>query len=243
MEHAAKIIEFSKAMEKYNKYFFYNKSGILVSIVIVVLQAITLINLFQSFYMVRVLDLMLVFISAYIVTDFISGLVHMYMDNNTNYTSPVGPLIAAFHLHHKTPQYKDRNPVKVYFYESGTKVWLAVYLVVLLCCQINMNLPFGINFFLVAFGILSSFAEVSHYWCHNSKKDQIIINTLQKYRILLAKQHHAYHHHSDNMNYAFLNGITNPIVNKIANCLYEGYKNNSDRHVMAYRGKQTSNRV
>ena len=55
-------------------------------------------------------------------------------------------------------------------------------------------------------------------------------------------EHHKHHHLSDNINYAFLNGITDPILNKIALYLYNGYKNNADLHVLAYRGLQTSNR-
>jgi hypothetical protein len=177
---------------------------------------------------------MIAFIGAYIVTDFVNGLVHMYMDNNTNYTSWVGPFVSAFHLHHSKPIYAKRHPIKVYFYESGTKFWLLAYLLVLAIFQKKLCLYYGLEFGLVCFGILSSVAEVSHYWCHNATRKNKIIRILQKYRILLSKQHHAAHHMSDNTHYAFLNGITDPLLNVISKHCYDGYKNHSDKHTAAY---------
>lgn len=239
---AIKIDEFDQAMKRYEKYAFYNKAGLLISTLVVSLQAVTFFKLIISYHPIPILYLILAFISATILTDLVSGLVHMVMDNNTNYKSLFGPFVASFHLHHKKPLYKNQNPWKVYYDESGTKFWLVIYLLVVFYFQFNTKLPFFINFFLVTFGILSSIAELSHYWCHNSREDQFIISALQKYRLLLSKTHHAHHHRSDNINYAFLNGITNPIINKMASYLYEGYKNNSDKHVLAYSGIQTSNR-
>ena len=67
-------------------------------------------------------------VSAFFLADLINGLVHMYMDNNDNYDSLPGPLIAAFHLHHRTPLYKKNPLLLVYFNESGSKIWLAVFL-------------------------------------------------------------------------------------------------------------------
>ena len=57
-------------------------------------------------------------------------------------------------------------------------------------------------------------------------------------RILLSKKHHMKHHLKDNTNYAFLNGMTDFSINIIAKHLYNGYKNNSDLHVLAYNNKE-----
>ena len=45
----------------------------------------------------------LAFLTAYLLTDLINGLVHMYMDNNDRHDSLAGPLFANFYLHHKIP--------------------------------------------------------------------------------------------------------------------------------------------
>jgi hypothetical protein len=171
---------------------------------------------------------------AYIATDFINGLVHMIVDNTNHFTSAVGPFIAAFHLHHYKLKYKEAHAFKIYFYESGHKFWLVVYLLLLIFAQKVLPLSPHVNLGLVLLGIFSSIAEVSHYWCHKQKGNHRMITVLQKYNLLLSFQHHRLHHTHDNINYAFLNGMTDPLLNIIARCCYKGYKNHSDKYVQAY---------
>ncbi len=233
--------EFKIAMDSYNNNYFYNKFGIIIASIIIGMQLISVCNLLQNINeninVVGAIGVSVVLIFAYILADFISGIVHMYMDNNTNYKSIIGPFIAAFHLHHKQPKYKNRNPLVVYFIESGSKFWLAGYLVILVYLQYKIELFYYLNLLLVAIGGFSSFAEVSHYWCHNADKNNRIINKLQRAKILLPRSHHKNHHIKDNTHYAFLNGITDSFVNIIAKCFYSGYKNNSDLHVLAYKAQ------
>lgn len=231
---ALKIIHFKKAMQHYENKAVYTLLERLNSIVVITLQLITFLNLFTAYDKTHPSLLLFSFLLAYLATDFINGLVHMYMDNNTHYTSWIGPLISVFHLHHAKLQYKNRHPLQIYYYESGTKFWLSGYLIVLLLLQHHGNLYYAVNFGMVCIGILSSVAELSHYWCHNSTSKNSVINWLQKYRILLSKKHHFVHHRNDNKQYAFLNGLTDPLLNKIANYFYAGYKNNADKHVQAY---------
>ena len=240
--HEVKINEFQTAMDRYHNRIFYQKIGLFVSLLVVSLQITTAIQFYQLYPLIHPVKLILPFILAYLLADFISGLAHLYMDNNTHYKSVLGPLIAAFHLHHLTPRYTDRHPCKIYFYESGTKYWLVLYLGLLVWIQHRVELPIELNFCLVSFGILSSIAEVSHYCCHSSHNKHRLIQLLQKYRILLCKRHHLVHHITDNKNYAFLNGLTNPLINWIAKHWYEGYKSHADLHAKAYTGTQTKNR-
>ena len=237
-----KVAEFQFAMHRYNNNIFYKKISIVASIIIISLQIISAKQFYQFCHLINPMSLIFPFICAYILTDFINGLIHMYMDNNTQYCSIVGPFIAAFHLHHLSPKYTDKHPLKIYFYESGTKFWLVIYLSLLVLIQQSLTLSNGINFCLVCIGILSSLAEVSHFWCHRSKNRNICITFLQKNGILLSKKHHLIHHYSDNKNYAFLNGISDPLINLISHYFYTGYKNNSDQHAKAYTGLQTDNR-
>lgn len=237
-----KIREFQMAMERYNKRFFYHKASWIISILVLCLQATSLLGILQLWQEAHYLSVTVAFIVAYIVTDFINGMVHLYMDNNTHYNSIVGPFIAAFHLHHIKPRYKKKHPLIIYFHESGTKFWLVIYLIIVVLIQHYVALSFAIQFGLTCIGILSSFAEVSHYWCH-TRGDNSLINILQKYGVLLSEKNHLIHHISDNQNYAFLNGISNPLINKIACYWYDGYKNHADQHAQFYSGKQTNNRL
>lgn len=222
------------AMQRYNHTKIYTCLERMNSILVLFLQATTLFNLIHQYDGTNFILLLVSFILAYILTDFINGLVHMYMDNNTHYTSIIGPFISSFHLHHSRLRYHYRSALKVYVYESGTKFWLLAYLTGLGVAQISLLMAFPLNLCLVSIGILSSMAEVSHYWCHNTTRKNKIINKLQKYRILLSKQHHAAHHRKDNTHYAFLNGMTDPLLNKISHYYYVGYKNHADRHTLAY---------
>lgn len=239
-----KIQEFNAAMDRYHQNSYYSKFGLFVATLVIIFQFLSVINLYSVALIAKIdpLYLFLSFFIAYFITDFINGIIHLLMDNNTHYKSIIGPLIAAFHMHHKQPLYKNRHPIKIYFYESGAKVWLPIYLLMLLCAQIKLNMPFYLHFILVTFGILSSVAEVSHYWCHNSYSASKLVKILQKYNILLSPKHHKHHHMQDNMHYAFLNGMTDPLINLIAQWFFKGYKNNADLHAKAHI-LQTSNRA
>lgn len=229
-----KITQFYRAMELYNNNPFYGKFERVISILVVFLQSVTLLNLVHHIHGANLVICISMFLLGYLITDFINGLVHMFMDNNTAYSSIAGPFIAAFHLHHAHPRYNNKHPLKIYFYESGTKFWLPVFLVSVVWLQNYVTLYYGINICLVSIGILSSIAELSHYWCHNATSKNKIVQTLQKYRLLLLKQHHLNHHRYDNTHYAFLNGMTDPAINLIARYCYQGYKNHADKHTEAY---------
>lgn len=236
-----KIAQFSTAIELYKNNPWYSRFELLVSCSIVFFQMLSLYYLIHAYDGNSTFLIIGAFILSYLITDFINGIIHMYMDNNTQYSSIAGPFIAAFHLHHAKPKYTHQHPLKVYFFESGTKFWLLGYLFVLLCLQHTVSLPYGLNCCLIFTGILSSVAEVSHYWSHNASKDNKVIYMLQKYHLLLSKKHHINHHRFDNTHYAFLNGITDPLINIISRYYYDGYKDNADNHIAAYLKSNQNN--
>jgi hypothetical protein len=162
------------------------------------------------------------------------------MDNNENYESIAGPLIANFHLHHKTPKYRDNNLFIVYFNETGSKIWLVFYLTVLAVLFHVPDINPVLLYMLTYIGILSSIAEVSHYLCHNS--NSAVVKFLIRIKLLLSKKEHARHHVKDNVSYTFLNGLTNPLVDYIAKMFFAGYKNKTDLHYARYSGSGTPRR-
>jgi hypothetical protein len=222
--------QFNSAMELYESKKSYKLLGRFVSITNISLQI---------YILSRVLTLAIGFwwqilsvIAAYLITDFINGLVHLYMDANDNYESLAGPLIANFHLHHRTSRYQDNNLLVVYFNETGSKIWLIFHLVAV---AILFHLPNSnpvLLYTLTYIGILSSIAEVSHYLCHNSNSAVVIF--LMRIKLLLPKREHARHHLEDNVSYTFLNSITNPLLDFIAKMFSAGYKNKTDLHYAKY---------
>ena len=225
-------------MERYTSKSRYRYLGLSVSFTNITLQCCLL-------YRVWSLSIgggrqLLALLAAYILADFINGCVHMYMDNNDHYDSPVGPLIANFHLHHKIPQYRKNNLLVVYFMESGSKLWLVVYLLLVAFLQQVVQVDPTVIFTLVYIGIFSSIAEVSHYLCHTSTSS--VAGFLASCGLLLSKRHHARHHLQDNAHYAFLNGFTDPLLNLVAGVCYKGYKQNSDLHYAGYVAVDTGTR-
>jgi sterol desaturase/sphingolipid hydroxylase (fatty acid hydroxylase superfamily) len=216
-------------MERFNSKRIYGLFGQLVSLSNVFLQIVLLYRVWP--HAIGIPWQVFSILVAYVLTDFLNGLVHMFMDNNDRYDSVPGPLIANFHMHHKIPQYKRNNLLIVYFNETGSKVWLVGYLLaVLLLLEVGLD-PVAL-YVLVYIGILSSVAEVSHYLCHSSTaKTSIFLGNIG---ILLSKRHHAKHHLEDNTSYAFLNGFTDPLLNHIAARLYKGYKQTTDLHYRQY---------
>lgn len=230
--------QFNAAMELYNTKRRYKLLGTLISVINISLQIYLLCLLpgittgagWQIFSVV----------SAFVLADLVNGLVHMIMDNNDRYDSVAGPLIAQFHLHHRTPMYRKHPLPVVYFNETGSKIWLTVYLAAIaLALAISAPNPVLVHI-LVYLGILSSVAEVSHYLCHSSTSGTAMF--LGRIGVLLAKPHHAKHHLHDNNNYAFLNGCSDPLINLIAGKCYQGYKKTTDRHFALYAGAESENR-
>jgi len=234
-----KVQEYENAMGTYHRSFFFRNIGLLVAVVVVSLQAVSLVNVPWSWEMLSA-QYLACFIVAYLATDFINGFVHMWMDNNNDYDSAIGPLVAVFHLHHKAPAYRSHHPLAIYFFESGSKNWLVVYLGLVILAQQAFSLPASLSFILASVGVLSSVAELSHYWCHNSSHP--IIRGLQRVGILLSPEHHEVHHSRDNTHYAFLNGATDPLLNFIAKRMFDGYRERADLHAAAYAGDMNANR-
>jgi len=235
---SAKQEQFNAAMALYTGKERYHVLGLTVSVLNVFLQFYLLYLVWP--HSIGVVRQIVALVAAYILTDFINGLVHMYMDNNDRYESLDGPLVANFHLHHKTPQYRKRNLLVVYFMESGSKVWLVPYLLLVLLTQSMFAVDPMILYILVYIGILSCVAEVSHYLCHTSTAATACF--LGDCGLLLSKRHHARHHLQDNNGYAFLNGCSDPLLNLIAAKVCKGYKQRSDLHFALYDGVDSESR-
>jgi len=226
-----KQIQFVAAMQRYEggwAYLFFNKVvawlNISLQIFLVILAVRLKIGFGWHIFAVVV---------AFVLADLVSGLVHLYMDHNDHYASVVGPFIAAFHLHHDTPRYTDRSIIHVYVDESGSKQWLVVFLIVFSFLFLFTATPPLLLCIGAYFAVFSSLSELSHYLCHNSSAKSVRL--LQLLWILLPKKHHMQHHRVDNVNYAFLNGMSDPLINWIARNFYSGYRSGTELHTALYQ--------
>jgi sterol desaturase/sphingolipid hydroxylase (fatty acid hydroxylase superfamily) len=222
--------QFADAMVAYNKTRRYQVFSMGVAVINILLQTWLLIQLFPLLGSLSLIQGLLALGLILYLTDLINGFVHMLMDNYGGYTGLAGPLVANFHLHHKTPVYKKRPLLVVYFLETGSKIWLVAYLGIIIGLFSTLS-PLMATI-LVGIGIFSSIAEVSHYLCHTSRS--ALVSLLMKSGLLMSKKHHAKHHTKDNMNYAFLNGWSDPLLNRMAASLFSGYKKGTDQHFAAY---------
>lgn len=228
-----KQLQYAAAMQQYETHWIYPRINQFVSWSNVSLQLLLVIALYT-------IPLswgwhVLAAVIAFVLADFVNGLVHLYMEHNDHYDSIVGPFIAAFHLHHDIPRYRDRPLWRIYIEESGSKIWLVVYSLVWLLFIMFAPLPPLLLVVGVYFAVFSSVAEVSHYLCHNS--DARWVRRLQSIWLLLPKKHHMRHHRFDNINYAFLNGMTDPLINWIARHCFSGYQATTDQHTVLYQQK------
>lgn len=222
--------QFNQAMEKYNSSRLYTGFGSFIATTSVSLQILLLYGLFTQPPSLG--KHILAFFLAYLLTDLLNGLIHMIMDHHDRYTAFYGPLTAQFHLHHQVPKYTWRPLPVIYFLETGAKVWLPPYLLLVWWLMSMTTVPPMLLATLVYIGVLSSVAEVSHYLCHSSESK--VVKMLAKMGILLSRKHHMLHHAKDNTNYAFLNGWSDPLINWIACRMYPGYKQTTDLHFAAY---------
>lgn len=236
---AEKQQQFNAAMGKYERIMVYPWVGHIVSFVNTSLQILLTVLALQK--SIGALNQFISFVVAFILADFVNGMVHMYMDNNDNYQSLAGPLIASFHLHHRTPKYTQKPIIEVYWHESGSKIWLALFVVAAVMLVYKRSVNDTTAYFFMYFAILSSVAEVSHYLCHIPAKSKIA-GMLVKLRILMSPKYHLRHHMQDNSSYTFLNCVTDPVVDFIAKIMYKGYKNTTDLHYEYYVGMDTKNR-
>ena len=230
--------EFTKAMHLYHDKKRYKYLQKFISILVISSQVFLFVQM--SGFSLSVWWHIGLFLLAYFITDLVNGLGHMYMDNSDNYNSLIGPYIAAFHLHHRTPQYAKQSIFALYYNEAGTKLWLLLfYPFSIVFVLFSSNEYFGV--LLIYIGFLSCFAELSHYLCHNSRNKYIRI--LQDLGILLSIKKHQRHHKENNRQYAFLNGMSDFIIDFISAKLYTGYQVTTDLHYSEYQYKESQNRL
>lgn len=153
--------------------------------------------------------------SALLIADFLSGMLHWTLDSyGSENTFLLGPLIENFRYHHENEQFilkrnfAEKNWDSMLFCAS---ILLFMYVTKMFSAERNTLFCLLQLYVLLFSGITN---EV-HCAAHRTKNN-LIIDKLQYYNILISKEKHGYHHENDQTTtYCILTGWNNWWMEKI----------------------------
>ena len=188
--------------------------GILFWLYFALFNIINLPFMYFLFVNNTIIENIIIFLGSIIISDFLSGLVHIYLDNSKiTYSGKLNDFFKiGFQVHHLYPLYqwtthKHFQP----HYEANTVFFLTIILSI-----INI---FTYNSLIICYILyLTILLQINHYWSHAiivKKKVPVIVNFLQEYGILLHYKKHMKHHSNYDTGFSFLNGWSDPIFNYI----------------------------
>lgn len=162
--------------------------------------------------------ILIAFPLAWIIADFVSGMMHWSADTYGTEDTPVlGKLIKPFRHHHVDPQAICRHD---FVLTVGNVCILAVPLLgVLLYSMVGATAISGAKAFIALSSTLLTSAGVAtnifHRWAH-AKRTNWFITLLQNSRLILKSDHHDLHHSRPfDSNYCITVGWLNPLLERI----------------------------
>jgi ubiquitin-conjugating enzyme E2 variant len=163
-----------------------------------------------------VIGIALAAVAGYVVSDFLSGVVHWAGDTVGDESTPIfGPnFVRPFRFHHVDPEDITRHD---FVETNGNNCIVAapVLLLVLLLLPRHTGALFY-TFLVVAFTALFVFATNQfHKWAH-TKNPARWVRMLQRANLILSPEHHVVHHTSPRDKYYCITvGWMNPLLDKI----------------------------
>jgi ubiquitin-conjugating enzyme E2 variant len=147
--------------------------------------------------------------ACYFLTDLISGLLHVILDNPRSLdVAPLHTLATGFQRHHENP----RTIFEMTLYNH------------LYVMHLPLSLFFGVVFllqqdiyhltFIVMFAMLH-LMQMAHRWAHSPVEDvPQVVRALQRRGILLRSAHHDDHHTPPySKNFCIMTGMADPLLN------------------------------
>lgn len=144
-------------------------------------------------------------ISAWLVADFLTGLVHWVEDRYGNPNTPIlGKLIIIPNIeHHQKPRLLCKS---TYFNRNYTTLIPAIII-----ATVAMFYEY---YFVVLVSLFASQANEIHSWSH--QKCSYPIRIMQSIGVLCSVKGHLLHHHKPyDTSFCVMSGILNPILNTI----------------------------
>ena len=162
-------------------------------------------------------DHMWLIFAAYIFTDWMSGNLHVILDNPVMNTWPViGPEAKAFQGHHYDPTAVARGNWMNFLREHHSLVFLVMISYIIL----KPSSP-GLMLFSLHFLWQSHVMMASHRWSHtNPKYLSPMVRTMQRWGIVMSVKHHSMHHASYDCNFCIFSGKSNIVLNQLVHVIH-----------------------
>ena len=151
-------------------------------------------------------DHMKLMVVAFVYTDWMSGLLHVVLDNPVMNTWPgIGPEARAFQGHHFDPTGVARGPILDMVREDHSVVFIVMIVLAVLRPSSPGLLTFGLHF-----SWMSHLMMASHRWSHTHPKYLSWMTIkMQQFGILMTTRHHSKHHASYDCNFCIFSGLMN----------------------------------
>ncbi|KZV16489.1 fatty acid desaturase 4, chloroplastic [Dorcoceras hygrometricum] len=150
-------------------------------------------------------------VAGYVLSDFLSGMVHWAIDNYGDPNHPVlGPHIEGILRHHRQPWVLAHRHFATNIYVQGAAATILFTPVNVFSDDLNLLA------FTSVFGCCGFLSQQFHAWAHRPRqKLPPLVAALQDWGIILAPSHHAGHHQSPfDKKYCIVNGICDWILDK-----------------------------
>lgn len=148
---------------------------------------------------------------CFIITDLLSGLLHIILDNPRSLDiGPIKPLAEGFQRHHRKPE--KIFEMSLYEHLFVMHLPLTIFAVVVL--------PFNDSHLFVAFlSMVGSLhlMQMAHRWAHlPPERLPVVVRVLQRIRVLLPKSVHDNHHQDPfDKNFCIMTGTFNGPLNVV----------------------------
>ena len=154
-------------------------------------------------------DTLLLVVITFFLTDLLSGLLHVILDNPRSLDiGPIRGLAEGFQRHHEDPTKIYRMPLYEHLYVMHLPLTL-ILLIALPFHQPRMYVVF------LAMVVSLHLMQMAHLWAHlPTKRVPGLVRVLQKSKLLLSKPQHGRHHRPPyNQNFCIFTGMCNPPLN------------------------------
>lgn len=175
------------------------------------------------------LSVVLAILSGWILSDFVSGLVHWGMDTWGSVATPIigKMMIHPFREHHDDPTEMTRHN---YFEVNGHNALVLLFVMIPALFIPPSSMSWYAALLSFAFGIIMT--NQIHKWSHLAERPALV-TFLQKTRLILPAGYHHVHHTAPHMKaYSITNGWTSPLLDRL------GFYRGVERLITAVTGER-----
>jgi hypothetical protein len=194
-----------------------------ISIFILILQYLLI-----YVHLSLILKIIFVIIGLYIA-DFLTGMIHIFLDNYNRNNKYIKPIAKNFQEHHQTPEHILKKSILELLLETslyGIPIFFNLINLIFYKTLKYKNILKLCILMQITYVISSHLSQITHMLAHKiihiTKKDKNtipfkVLNILQSYHIILNPKIHKIHHEKIDRNFPILNGWSNSLINSLLN--------------------------